>query len=179
MDVHPELVAVTRRQLFNRSLVGLVGLGLAGFSGSVLAFLWPRPSGTFGSTIQLGAQQALLATIRETRQPVYVSAGRFYVVERDGTVDALYQRCVHLGCRVPFCASSQWFECACHNSMYNRVGEWKAGPAPRGLDRFPVTVGSGEQVAVDTGTLLIGPPHGTNTTGQEAEGPHCVRMPAH
>ena len=49
---------------------------------------------------------------------------------------ALYQRCVHLGCRVPFCQTSQWFECPCHGSKYNRVGEKKAGPAPRGLDRF-------------------------------------------
>ncbi len=52
---------------------------------------------------------------------------------------ALYQRCVHLGCRVPFCQTSQWFECPCHGSKYNRVGEKKAGPAPRGLDRFYAT----------------------------------------
>ena len=24
---------------------------------------------------------------------------------------ALYQKCPHLGCRVPNCATSQWFEC--------------------------------------------------------------------
>jgi cytochrome b6-f complex iron-sulfur subunit len=86
---------------------------------------------------------------------------------------ALYQKCVHLGCRVPWCKSSQWFECPCHGSKYNRVGEKKGGPAPRGLDRFPVAV-SGGQVEVDTGGLSIGPPIGTNTTGQEAEGPHCA-----
>ena len=34
----------------------------------------------------------------------------------------LYQRCVHLGCRVPFCASSKWFECPCHGSKYNFAG---------------------------------------------------------
>jgi cytochrome b6-f complex iron-sulfur subunit len=86
---------------------------------------------------------------------------------------ALYQKCVHLGCRVPWCKSSQWFECPCHGSKYNRVGEKKGGPAPRGLDRFPVSVAGG-QVVVDTGLLSIGPPIGTNTTGQEAEGPHCA-----
>ena len=33
--------------------------------------------------------------------------------------------------------------------------------------------GSGD-VTVDTGTVVPGPPIGTNTTGQEAEGPHCI-----
>ena len=57
----------------------------------------------------------------------------------DGIV-ALYQKCPHLGCRVPQCVSSQWFECPCHGSQYNQVGEKKGGPAPRGMDRFAVTV---------------------------------------
>src|SRR5258708_39256649 len=88
-------------------------------------------------------------------------------------VVALYQKCVHLGCRVPWCASSQWFECPCHGSQYNRVGEKKGGPAPRGLDRFGLTVSNGT-VTVDTSkSAYLGPPIGTNTTGQEAEGPHC------
>jgi cytochrome b6-f complex iron-sulfur subunit len=32
----------------------------------------------------------------------------------------------------------------------------------------------GGQVTVDTKAVIQGPPIGTNTTGQEAEGPHCV-----
>ena len=61
----------------------------------------------------------------------------------------LYQKCVHLGCRVPNCVTSQWFECPCHGSQYNRVGEKKGGPAPRGLDRFTPTF-TGDSVIVDT-----------------------------
>ena len=86
---------------------------------------------------------------------------------------ALYQRCVHLGCRVPWCPSSQWFECPCHGSKYNRVGEKKAGPAPRGLDRFGIDV-SGGSLTINTGDIEIGPPIGTDTTGQQQEGPLCV-----
>ena len=91
---------------------------------------------------------------------------------KEGVV-ALYQKCVHLGCRVPACLTSQWFECGCHGSQYNQVGEQKGGPAPRGLDRFAMSV-SGGSLTVDTGVIIQGPPLGTNTTGQEAEGPHCV-----
>ncbi len=50
---------------------------------------------------------------------------------------ALSQKCTHLGCRVPFCESSGQFECPCHGSMFNRAGEYRAGPAPRGMDQLP------------------------------------------
>jgi cytochrome b6-f complex iron-sulfur subunit len=33
---------------------------------------------------------------------------------------------------------------------------------------------SGDSLIVNTGLIIQGPPIGTNTTGQEAEGPHCV-----
>ena len=67
-----------------------------------------------------------------------------------------YQKCPHLGCRVPQCVSSQWFECGCHGSQYNRVGEKKGGPAPRGMDHFPLEFSAAGEVTVDTGTIVQG-----------------------
>jgi hypothetical protein len=53
-------------------------------------------------------------------------------------------------------------------------GRREAGwPAPRGMDRFALTV-SGGGIEVDTGTVFEGPPIGTDTTGQSAEGAPCV-----
>jgi cytochrome b6-f complex iron-sulfur subunit len=188
-----ETYGVTRRQFFNRGITAFFALGLAGFGTTTVAFLWPSLSGGFGSKIRAGSLNDILQNIADSKEPFYVPEGRFYVVPypkdalkkaegayagavlegMQGGVTALYQKCVHLGCRVPWCKSSQWFECPCHGSQYNRVGERKAGPAPRGLDRFGVEV-SGGIVTVDTGNLVQGPPAGTNTTGQEAEGPKCV-----
>jgi cytochrome b6-f complex iron-sulfur subunit len=34
-------------------------------------------------------------------------------------------------------------------------------------------------LVVNTGQIIQGPPIGTNTTGQEAEGPHCVGSGSH
>ena len=189
----PESLGVTRRQFLNRSIVSMTGLGLAGFGAAVLAFLWPSLSGGFGSKITVGKLEDILATIRDTREPFYVPEGRFYLNPyppesipkaeaayspavlpgMEAGLVALYQKCVHLGCRVPWCDTSQWFECGCHGSQYNRVGEKKGGPAPRGLDRFVIDAAGGV-VSVDTATVIEGPPIGTNTTGQESEGPHCV-----
>jgi cytochrome b6-f complex iron-sulfur subunit len=85
---------------------------------------------------------------------------------------ALSQKCPHLGCTVKWCRSSGWFECPCHGSRYNPVGELERGPSPRGMDRFPVRVVAGV-VEVDTTTTFLGPPPGVMTTDQPAQGPHC------
>lgn len=65
---------------------------------------------------------------------------------------ALYQRCVHLGCTVPFRNDCLSFKCPCHGSHYNSDGEYLDGPAPRSLDRFAFHF-EGESVVVDTGIL--------------------------
>ena len=74
------------------------------------------------------------------------------VKDRDGTYwIALYQRCVHLGCTVPFRNDCVSFKCPCHGSHYNVTGEWIDGPAPKSLDRFLLSF-NGQDVIVHTGT---------------------------
>jgi cytochrome b6-f complex iron-sulfur subunit len=65
---------------------------------------------------------------------------------------ALYQVCVHLGCKVPFRDDCVSFKCPCHGSHYNVDGEYLDGPAPRSLDRFVMTL-TDDLVRVDTGKL--------------------------
>jgi cytochrome b6-f complex iron-sulfur subunit len=194
----PETYDVTRRQFLNRTIVQVMGLAITTFAAaSFTAFLWPSGSSGFGGLIRIGKISDVKADIEKNSGFLYKPEGRMWVTEfpasalpkarlaykgqaclpgmEEGIV-ALYQKCVHLGCRVPSCLTSQWFECPCHGSQYNRVGEKKGGPAPRGLDRFPVSVAPDGTVTVDTASakIILGPPIGTNTTGQEAEGPHCV-----
>jgi len=194
----PDTLGATRRQFLNRGITGFFVVGLSGFGAASVAFLWPRLSGGFGSVIDVGNISDVVTQIRDNNGFLYQPEGRMWLTEyptgalekargvysppelagMEAGVIALYQKCPHLGCRVPECVTSQWFECPCHGSQYNRVGEKKAGPAPRGLDRFAMQV-SGGRLAVDTGTIIQGPPIGTNTTGQEAEGPHCIGAAAH
>jgi cytochrome b6-f complex iron-sulfur subunit len=192
--VDEEELGVSRRQFLNRGLLATVGFSVAGFGAACLGFLWPTGSGGFGGKVGAGTSISdINAYIAAKAAPFYIPEARAYIVQypkadlpaakkvysavtyagmEQGLV-ALYQRCVHLGCRVPWCQSSQWFECPCHGSKYNRVGEKKAGPAPRGLDRFAILV-SGNSLTINTGDIEIGPPIGTNTTGQQQEGPLCV-----
>jgi len=188
-----DAIGVTRRQYLNRSIVAFFTLGLSGFGASVIAFLWPQPKGGFGSKIRVGKIADVVASVEANKGFFYVPEGRMWVVQYPkSAVDkavkiyskpelagmeagllALFQKCPHLGCRVPSCPTSMWFECPCHGSQYNLAGEKKGGPAPRGMDRFAMTIDGGAFL-VDTGTVIQGPPIGVNTTGQEAEGPHCV-----
>ena len=76
-----------------------------------------------------------------------------FVKDSDGSYwVALYQRCVHLGCTVPFRDDCDSFKCPCHGSHYNVNGEYLDGPAPRSLDRFAMSL-NGTDVIVSTGTL--------------------------
>jgi cytochrome b6-f complex iron-sulfur subunit len=189
----PETIGVTRRQFLNRSIVVFMGFSLAAFGGAVLAFLWPLPKAGFGSKIKVGKIPDIKAAIEDAKGALYLPEGKMWVVEypvsalekakkvyspaelkgMENGLLALFQKCPHLGCRVPFCLSSQWFECPCHGSRYNRDGEKKGGPAPRGMDRFAMEV-AGQEFIVNTGVVIPGPPIGTNTTGQEQEGPSCL-----
>ena len=194
----PDVVGISRRKFFNRSIVVLMILGLSGFGAAVLAFLWPMPKGGFGSKIRVGNVSDILAKISASKGFLYSSEGRMWMTAypkssidkakkvypasvlppMEAGIVVVYQKCPHLGCRVPSCQTSQWFECPCHGSQYNQAGEKKGGPAPRGMDRFANSVAGGV-LTVDTGQIVQGPPIGTNTTGQEAEGPHCVGGGSH
>lgn len=181
---------VSRREFQRRALISSVLLFSAEFGLGTVAFLWPNLRGGFGSKINAGSVNDIKSFIEGNKQPYYVGQGRFYVVEWNGTpgtgqanypalqvtaqgIMPLYQRCVHLGCRVPFCQQSQWFECPCHGSKYNDAGEYQLGPAPRGMDRFALTI-EGDQVTVDTSGVILGPPRGTNTINEPPQGPFCV-----
>lgn len=196
----PDVIGVTRRQFFNRATVSLMSVSLAGFAAAAfVAFLWPSGTGGFGGAITVGKLGNIKDGIKSGGGFFYAAEARSWITDypaealplaetvypdtvlstmREGIV-VLSQKCPHLGCRVPECATSQWFECQCHGSQYNRVGEKKAGPAPRGMDHHPATIGANGDVTIDTGVTIPGAAIGTNTTGQEAEGPNCTSEGAH
>lgn len=190
---------VTRRQFLNRAYLAGVAVALSNFALASLDFLWPRSSGGYGGKIVMGDAVQLRNQLDATRTPILntdtdVLPPGIALMTYEGTPQAaeaipayvlantantgfvaLYRKCVHLGCTVPFCTSSKWFECPCHGSKYSINGEYRAGPAPRSLDRFRVDIVGG-RVVVDTATVITGPPRGTVTSQPQPEGPHCVTI---
>lgn len=190
---------VTRRKFLNRAVTGLFGVGFLGALGiSMLAFFWPKLRGGFGSKINIGSLADLRLKVVPgdgTIHPLFVAEAQSWLVPMnavdipgssfeglpvvagaeggDAGLMALWQKCVHLGCRVPECSSSQGFECPCHGSKYNFHGEYDSGPAPRNLDRFALEVDDQGNLIVDTGSVLA-TPRARKKTIAYPQGPSCL-----
>lgn len=126
--------------------VALTELSLVG-----LRFLSPRPVvGEFGGVFNVGTVDNF-----PPGSVTPVEAGRFYVVRLpDGGLLALYRRCTHLGCAVPYDPAVGQFICPCHGSAFTMDGEVQNAPAPRPLDLFPLTVNDAGEILVDTLTPI-------------------------
>ncbi|NJD27271.1 MAG: Rieske 2Fe-2S domain-containing protein [Chloroflexi bacterium] len=179
---HP-VQGISRRRLLRVSLGGGIALWLTEVTAGTIHFLWPNFAGGFGGVIEIGtlddikAQNSSLPIAEGF--PAYYQPARAYIAlidpsrqefvpgedeTGDGTalnVRALYQRCPHLGCKPNPCLRNFWLECPCHGSRYDRLGIKAAGaqygPAPRGMDRFAVSVDAEGVLTLDTSKITLGP----------------------
>lgn len=147
------------------------GIGLIGAAGAWTSWdlLQPTETGGFGGEVRTITPDAVPDT-----GVIEVAAARGYLVRIEGDLIALSWKCPHLGCRVPFCPSSGQFECPCHGSVFNRAGEYRAGPAPRGMDHYPVSTHDDGLVYIDTADKIPGPPPGPETIDEPKSGPSCT-----
>ncbi len=130
-------------------------------SGGLVASLWPKlKAGSFGTKIKVASVEEVKAMPVGTI--AYFSEQRFYLSRVESGFLALYRKCTHLGCVVPWLvddpsqddlAAQGRFNCPCHGGIYDRYGLVHAGPPPRPMDLFPITIENGE-VIVDTGTVI-------------------------
>jgi cytochrome b6-f complex iron-sulfur subunit len=123
-------------------------LGQAG--GALFNFLKPRfEPGAFGGKVVAGSVEEF-----EPGTVSRVLKGRCYIARfENGGLLALWQRCTHLGCTVPWRELENRFHCPCHSSIFTPEGEVVSGPAPRPMDLFPIEIVAGE-VVVDTGNPI-------------------------
>jgi cytochrome b6-f complex iron-sulfur subunit len=167
---------VTRREFLNYVWGASMALFLVQFGGITWFFSMPRfREGEFGGKISVR-----IADFPQTNQPpVANNPGKFWLVNVDQGIGALYKICTHLGCIYPWSDAAGIFACPCHGSQFELNGDWIAGPAPRDLDRFAFEVLDGqgnviadsptgdfvpipsgaETVRVNTGAKILGQSH--------------------
>lgn len=145
--------AQTQRRTFVRNAaLGATGSVLALTGAAFGALMWPNKTGAFGSVLTVPPDQVPAVDAPPFRNV----AGRFYLMHTGDGLLALYSKCTHLGCAVPWVGPPDIpnaFQCPCHGSMFNYQGERTGGPAPRPLDYMGVTVGPDGSVSVDTGDI--------------------------
>jgi cytochrome b6-f complex iron-sulfur subunit len=142
---------VTRRSFLRNALLGSIAALAAEATGTFVYFFWPNRTGAFGKEIAVPTK-ALPAV---GAAPYVNQAGKFYIINNEDGALALYWKCPHLGCTVPWADDDDRWHCPCHGSIYNRHGERVAGPAPRPLDLMPMKVEPDGSVLVDTGTIVL------------------------
>ncbi|MCX7617792.1 ubiquinol-cytochrome c reductase iron-sulfur subunit [Tepidiforma sp.] len=171
---------IEARKLARRSFLRVSAFaGLTLFTGGLIAsflgfFNLRRPSG-FGGTVTVTADRIP----RPGADPVRIPEGKFWLVNLNGPEGdvlqvggtggllALYWKCPHLGCTVPwnpafngaqvnFPGIIGWFRCPCHGSTYSKAGIRVYGPAPRPMDTMRLTVNADGSVNVNTGQITSG-----------------------
>lgn len=156
----------------------LAGLGMLSLGGLAipLDYFNPRHVTGFGGVITVPAG----LVPKPGQDPVHYLQGKVWLVNLkpgDGVPEAfrtvappsakggllaLYHRCVHLGCTVPwnpnfeFGGVTGWFRCPCHGSTYTKGGIRVFGPATRSLDTFEITAVTSAGVSIDTSKITLG-----------------------
>ncbi len=167
---------VTRRSMLRTSFWASLAIVVAGFILGFVNFFWPRKVTGFG-----GVFSVPLALIPKAGEdPVHIIDAKAWIVNlkpgegvppqftsfaqpsEKGGILALYHKCPHLGCTVPwrpdfdFEGVKGWFRCPCHGSTYTKAGVRVFGPAPRPMDTFKVTPKPGVGIDIDTGKITLG-----------------------
>jgi cytochrome b6-f complex iron-sulfur subunit len=168
------------RKIARRSFLRVSAFaGIALFTGAMLAaflgfFNLRKPTG-FGGVVSVARAQIPAAGT----DPVRISGGKFWLANLQGSqgdvlgvggtggLMALYWKCPHLGCTVPWNPSFDgasvnfpgvvgWFRCPCHGSTYSRAGVRVFGPAPRPMDTMLIAINSDGSLSVNTGRITSG-----------------------
>lgn len=142
----------SRRSFTRNAALGASLIVTAELAIGTVWLLWPNKTGAFGGDISIG--QGSVPEVDGA--PFRFPEGQFYIVRTEDGVEALWWKCVHLGCTVPWVAGQTQFICPCHGSVYEYNGSRISGPASRAMDAFPVTVNDDGSLTISTdpGTVI-------------------------
>ena len=168
-----QLPEVSRRKVLLIGFWSAMGATMLGIVATIINSLYPRDVAGFGGTVFVGSVDQLAPGKKLHNLDAKAWIVRFDAEQarrnnaQEGAIMALYHKCVHLGCTVPYRADfsredprngetyAGWFLCPCHGSTYSDGGVRVFGPAPRSLDTFALTIDGGK-MTVNTGKITTG-----------------------
>lgn len=169
---------VGRRGMLKFGFWASLGALLVGAGAGVLNMVYPRKVEPFGGPVVVPA--GVVPKPGDPPRPNF--DGHFLLVNlapgegriasdstpTDGGLVALWWKCPHLGCTVPWKGDMPidaakdplerrgWFNCNCHGSTYTKAGVRVFGPASRSMDTMQVEVAANGDVTVQSGTIRSG-----------------------
>jgi cytochrome b6-f complex iron-sulfur subunit len=173
-----QLPPVSRRKVIIIGFWSAMGAMLLGIVATMINSLYPRNVTGFGGTVYVGTVDQLASAPGQKLHNLDAKAWLVLLTgdkvkrnpgAQEGSIIALYHKCVHLGCTVPWRPDfsredprnnetyAGWFLCPCHGSTYSDAGVRVFGPAPRSLDTFDLSIAAGK-MTVNTGKIKLGDP---------------------
>lgn len=167
----PPRILISRRTFILSSFWTALGLAMTSALGG-LDFMFPRKIAGFGGPIPVPSEQIP----KPGAPPIHINKGKFWLANLkpeegvygelgqagEGGLLALWQKCPHLGCTVPwrgdfvFGGVKSWFRCPCHGSTYTKAGIRVFGPAPRPMDTMKIEKQADGSIIVQTGQRTQG-----------------------
>jgi len=138
-----EKTAVSRRDFFNEIAGG--ALTIAGIGAAMVTVKYASPNVLFEppTTFRAGKPDDFIDPV------TYFPDQQVYIVRSDKGMWAMSAVCTHLGCITQWKTESDQIACPCHGSKFEMAGTVKAGPAPRPLPHFSLTLGEDGVLVVD------------------------------
>jgi cytochrome b6-f complex iron-sulfur subunit len=138
-----------RRQFFQVTGLTACAVTAGGAAALSLDFLKPRVLFEPPTRFTLGPPDSLDVGAVMTSEVHHA-----YVLRRADGFCALSSVCTHLGCITRYRPDEKIFACPCHGSRFALDGEVLAGPAPRPLPWFQVSLSSKGDIEVDTSAVV-------------------------
>ena len=139
---------LTRRNFLSLSANGIAGVGFLAFLGYVCGkFFWPNvaygPPSKFGigkpTNYPDGAKQN-------------IADQKVSIIRHGQKIAAISMVCQHLGCTVA--GSATGYDCPCHGSKYDDMGNVTHGPAQIALNWFGISLTPSGDLEVDKSKKL-------------------------
>lgn len=139
---------VNEKELSRRDFFGLLGhtsIGTAIAGTAIITFKYLDPNVLFepSSVFKVGKVDDFAEDSIK-----FIEAKKLFIINREGQFQAISAVCTHLGCTVKMAPESQ-FHCPCHGSKFDEHGNVIAGPAPRPLPHFELSVSRDGDIVVD------------------------------
>jgi cytochrome b6-f complex iron-sulfur subunit len=134
----------TRREFLNE--VAASALGIAGLGSMVVTYQYLSPNVLFEPPTTFRAGNPDLYPLDSV---TFLQDQLVYMVRTAEGFYAVSAVCTHLGCITQWKPGDNLIECPCHGSKFQSSGVVNAGPAPRPLPHFAISLTADGELLVD------------------------------
>jgi cytochrome b6-f complex iron-sulfur subunit len=134
----------TRREFLNEIAGG--ALGIAGLGSMVVTYQYLSPNVLFEPPTTFRAGNPDLYPLDSV---TFLQDQLVYIVRSAQGFYAVSAVCTHLGCITQWKPEDNLIECPCHGSKFQPNGTVNAGPAPRPLPHFAISLTADGELLVD------------------------------